>query len=196
MTARRKLVLSTALAAMLGVVVGSAADRAAGGDRQKSEAKTALDAVKKAFPDAQVRGAEREREQVPVILYEVGIVQGDKRAEVLVATDGTIVALSRKLAKADLPEPILAAATKLAKKGKVTEVEKLQVRATPRFTPLDKFRIAYKVEVHRGGREYEVMLNEEGKILSAVVDDDDDDGDDGDDDDGPDDDDDGPDDDD
>lgn len=183
MTSRARAVLLAVVAGMMGVVVGALA--AGDGDKAKEEQKVVVDAVKKAFPDAQIGKIERERESVSVTLYEVAISQGGKRAEIIVTPDGTVAEVVHKLHKGDqVPDKVAATAKMLATKGKITEVERITLRAVPRFQPLDKEQTVYEVEMIHNGREVEVRIDEEGKILGSHRDaDDDDNGDDDDDDD-------------
>lgn len=184
MTGRMRTALLLTIAGMMGVVVGALA--AGDGDKANDEQKIVVDAVKKAFPDAQIGKVERERETVSVTLYEVAISQGGKRAEIIVTPDGTVAEIVHKLHKGDqVPDKVAATAKMLATKGKITEVERITLRAVPRFQPLDKERTVYEVEMIHNGREVEVRIDEEGKILGSHrdADDDDQDGDDDDDDD-------------
>jgi hypothetical protein len=182
MSSRIKLSVCLVTVGLLGFAVGALADRHA---ERKDERKRVADAVRKAFPEAKIAEVEREREEFAVMIYEVELDTRGAEIEVLVAPDGTIVGVSEEVRnRKDVPAPVMARIRQLQKQGKVAEIEKREVRAKPKFVPLKKSRTLYEVEVIRNGREYEVRIDENGKVLSAHDDaeDDDDDGDEDDDD--------------
>jgi len=180
MATHLRFVFCLALVGVLGVFVCALADNNDPGKRKrKAERKVVLDAVRKAFPHAKVRDVERERQDIPVLLYEVEITRSKRRYEVLVTPDGTIVAVSQELSWGDgLPDKVAAAVKKLKARGRVTEIEMLTVRAEPKFQPLAHPRTVYEVEFIHRGREYEARIDKNGNVLSTHHDDDDDDDDD------------------
>ena len=176
-----RFVFCLTLAGVLGVVVGAMADNSNPGKQKrqaerKTERKVVLDAVRKAFPHAKVRDVEREREDIPVLLYEVEIMRAKRQYEVLVTPDGTIVAVSQEVNWGnDLPDKVAAAVKKLKARGRVTEIEMLTIRAEPKFQPLAQPRTVYQVEFIHRRREYEARIDKNGNILSVHHEDEDDD---------------------
>lgn len=130
-------------------------------------------AIKKAFPKATIDEVEREREGV--VLYEVELKQNGKEVEVEVSPDGQIVEVGRKVAKGDLPKAVAKTLARLAGDAKINEIEKEEIHAVVKLVKLDKPRVVYEAEFVRNGKEVEVRIAPDGKLLGTEVDDDDDD---------------------
>ena len=121
-------------------------------------------AIQKAFPDATVGKVEREKESL--VLYEVELEQSGKKMEVTVAADGLIVEIENDVARSDLPAPVAAALTKLAGNGKIKEIEKEKTHAILKLVKLDTPKVVYEVELVQDGKDVEVKIDQNGKVLS------------------------------
>ena len=144
-------------------------------------------AVKKACPDGTITEAEIEKEHGTTI-YEIELKVGKNEAEVEVTADGTIIEIETELTMADLPKAVADAITKAANGGKVKEIEKEEERAevkNGKVVELKTPKVVYEAEIKQNGKEIEIEVDADGKVLGKEVedDDDDDDGDDDDDDD-------------
>jgi len=133
-------------------------------------------AVKKAFPKASIE--EVEREEVSLALYEVEIEQGDSEAEITVTSDGQIVEVEKEVAASALPKAVAMTLKKLAGGAKVEEIERVEVHAVLKLVKLAKVKVVYEAEFVRDGKEVEVRIGADGKLLATVIDDDEDDDDD------------------
>jgi len=137
----------------------------------------AADAVKAEFPGAVVGEMEQETED-GVAVYEVELTRGGKEMEVTVTADGTIVEVETEIAQADLPKAVAAAIAKAAGGAKLTEIEREETRAVVRdgkLVKLDKPKVTYEAEFLKDGREVEVEVAPDGKILKTETEDDDED---------------------
>lgn len=104
---------SLAAGATLALFVAAAAAR---GDEEKvpldKVPKPVLEAAKKRFPKAEVKGASKETENGKTV-YEVSLKQDGKNIDATVSPDGTITLIEQEVGFAALPKPV---ATTLAKK--------------------------------------------------------------------------------
>jgi len=140
----------------------------------------AAKAVKKAFPNAKIVDTELENEN-GVKLYEVTVVDDDRRFEVTVSPQGTLVEIENDVPVKDLPGPVVKTVAKHAKGGRITEAEKVEARAVVKagkLVKLDKPRTFYEIEVRKGGKELEINVLPDGTLLGRPRWDDDDDDDD------------------
>jgi len=174
-----KLVLFAGVAAL---AVGTFQMAAARAIERRDDAPAAVrEAVKKAFPEAAIREVERERWSVTV--YEVEFKQNGREMEAVVTPDGKIVAVQTEVSKKDVPPAVLAGIKKIVGDGRVHEVERMEIRGVLQPVRLAKPRVVYQVEFVRNGREVEVALDAQGKVVRREIEDDDDRDDDHDDDD-------------
>ena len=143
--------------------------------RQPALSKKAAAAIEKAFPKAKIVQVEPERKGV--VVYEVELIRDGKEVEILVTSDGQIVATENEIGKDDLPAAVAATVAKHAGDAEIKEIEKEEIRATLQFVALDKPQVVYEVEFLRDGREVELKIDGDGKILSREVEDEEDDAD-------------------
>ena len=130
-------------------------------------------AIKKAFPKATIDEVEREKEGV--VLYEVELKQDGKEVEVEVSPDGQIVEVSREIAKGDLPKAVAKTLAKLAGGAKIREIEKEEIHAVVKLVKLRKPLVVYEAEFVRNGKEVEVKIAEDGRLVGKEVEDEKDD---------------------
>jgi hypothetical protein len=67
--------------------------------------KQVLEAAKKRFPKAEVKGASKETDKDKTV-YEVTLKQDGKNIDVTLTADGAITLIEQELAFADLPKPV------------------------------------------------------------------------------------------
>ena len=155
--------------------------KAEGKAEAKEEAKVELpsaaaEAIKAAFPDAKIEEVEVEEEE-GVTLYEVELEQGDVEMEVEVAPDGTIVEIETEIAQKDAPEAALQAIQAAAPDAEIEEVEKIEIRAETKkaegdkpaqLVKLDKAKIVYEAELKKDGKEGEITVAADGKVVEPL----------------------------
>ncbi len=130
-------------------------------------------AIKKAFPQATVGEIEREKEGV--VLYEVELDQNGQKIEVEVTTAGQIVEVEMEVAQEDLPEAVAKTLANLAGDAKVKKIEKEKTLAVIKVVVLKKPQVVYEAEFVKDGKEVEVKIAEDGKLVGKEVADHDDD---------------------
>jgi len=152
-------------------------------EEAKEEAKVELpsavaEAIKAAFPEAEIEEVEvEEEEEEGVTLYEVELEQGDVEMEVEVAPDGTIVEIETEIAQKDVPEAALQAIQAAAPDAKIEEVEKIEIRAEikkaegdkpAQLVKLDEAKIVYEAELEKDGKEGEITVAADGKVVEPL----------------------------
>ena len=128
---------------------------------------SAAAAIKKAFPKATLKEVEREKKGV--VLYEVELKQNGAELEVQVTAEGQIVEVEQEVARAELPQAVAAALAKLAGGAKVKEIEKKEVRAVVKLVELRRPEVVYEAEFVQDGKEVEVKISADGKLLGKEV---------------------------
>jgi uncharacterized membrane protein YkoI len=136
----------------------------------------AAEAIKAAFPDAEIEEVEVEEED-GLTLYEVELEQDDAEMEVEVAADGTIVEIETEIALKDVPEAALQAIQAAAPDAKIEEVEKTEIRAEikkaeadkpAQLVKLDEAKIVYEAELEKDGKEGEITVAADGKVVEPL----------------------------
>ena len=169
MKTRAKLIV---LVSMVAIVLAAWHVATAEGDKSK-KAKTrkvvlptaAAAAVKKAFPKATIDEVERERESIA--LYEVELQRDGKEFEVVVTPDGQIVAVEKQVARGDLPEAVAKKLADLAGDAKIKQIEKEEIHAVVKVVKLKKPKVVYEAEFVKDGKEIEVKITVDGKLLGT-----------------------------
>ena len=91
------------------VVAGLVAGMTARADEQKvaldKVPKVVKKAVKKRFPDAKLKSAEKETENGKTV-YEIAITDKDQKIEVTLTPEGQIVGIEKQIAAKDLPQAV------------------------------------------------------------------------------------------
>jgi hypothetical protein len=99
-------IATRAAGAALALFVLAAAAR---GDEEKvpldKVPKPVLDAAKKRFPKAEIKGASKETDKDKTV-YEVTFKQDGKNIDVTITPDGTITLIEQEVAFKDLPKPV------------------------------------------------------------------------------------------
>ena len=132
--------------------------------------KAAAAGIRAAFPGAKIREVEREKKEL--VIYEVELIRDGREIEVEVSADGVILAVEQEMAASALPKPVADAVARLAKGGKVEEVELKEVRARLTVVPLPMPQTVYEVEIEsKDGETFEVELDAAGNVLKSEADD-------------------------
>lgn len=134
-----------------------------------------VEAVDQIAPDAVIE--EAEFEEVELDIYEVELAGG---IEVMVAPDGVVVAVETADTLENLPQAVADAIKALAGDASVEEIEKKVTYAEVQIVELETPVTTYEAEFVKDGREIEVELSADGKVLSLEEEGDDDDDHDGD----------------
>lgn len=124
-------------------------------------------AIRAAFPGATIGKIEVDDEH-GLKVHEVALTHDRKAIEVTVADDGTILEVETTLTLADAPEPVRAAIIKAADGAVVHQIEREETRAVVQggqLVKLDKPVVTYDAEFRKGGKEIEVELTPDGKII-------------------------------
>jgi len=129
--------------------------------------KAAADAVKAAFPGAEIEEVELDNED-GMKLYEVELELKDAEIEVTVSADGVIFEVETEITVEALPKAVADALAKVAKGGKVKEVEKEEQRAVVKDGKLVTLKtptVTYSAEIRTADGEIEVEIAADGKVL-------------------------------
>jgi len=149
------------------VVIGSSlallgAAKAAEKELSKSQVpKAVIEAFEKAHPGAKDVEFEEETFEGKTA-YEVEYKENGKEYEFLYSPDGSLLEKEEDIDLKALPEPIVQAVTKAYPKAKIKEAEKI-------MKP-DGTVTGYEVEIKEAGKEIELELDVNGKILKTEQD--------------------------
>ncbi len=123
--------------------------------------KAVVDAVKARFPDAEIKGAEKETEEGK-LYYEIEILNKKEEMDVELTTDGAITEIEKDVDYKDLPKAVSQALEAKYPKAEFDEVEEV--------TKVDKKteKLAYyEVQVKTADKKhYEVQVDPDGKIVN------------------------------
>jgi hypothetical protein len=125
------------------------------------------DAIKKAYPKATIQKVKAEKEG-DVTVYEVKLTSGETKLEVTVTGEGTICEVDSQIAVADLPKAVAEAVAQAAPDAKVSKASKEEILADPKTGKLDTPKATYEVEVTKDGKEGEMKLAADGKVLEEL----------------------------
>ncbi len=127
------------------------------------------EAVQKAIKDFAKGGEIKEVEKVcrgPEMWYEAEVLKEGKEWDLMIGQDGSILEAieekeegeeeEKEIKPEDLPEPVKKTITDLAKGSEIKELELIQ----------KKDKVYYKAEFIKDGKEVEVKVDKEGKVLS------------------------------
>jgi uncharacterized membrane protein YkoI len=123
--------------------------------------KAVMDAVKARFPDADIKGAEKEKDGDKTI-YEIEIVNKKDEIDVELTPDGDITEIEKEIAYKDLPKAVSKALEDKYPKAEFDEVE--EVTKVEKKTEKLAF---YEVQVKTADKKrVEVQVDPDGKILN------------------------------
>jgi uncharacterized membrane protein YkoI len=129
------------------------------GEKEEAEGKevlppTVLDAFKKAYPKAVIRGASKETEK-GVTYYEVESVDGKMNRDLLYTADGKAVEVEEAIAPGALPAAVVKALAKAYPGYKILKAEDM----------LKDGQKLFELEIQVNGKKMGVTLDPAGKII-------------------------------
>lgn len=119
-------------------------------------------AVRKAFPGAKIDEINRERRIIQY--FEVAIEIDGRERDVLVADDGTILALEHEIEVRALPESVRTTVARIAGRARLEEAEQRQVLAAYRPQRLAEPKIEFEVKLRERGRVRELIVGDDGQV--------------------------------
>ena len=123
--------------------------------------KAVVDAVKARFPDAEIKGAEKETEDGKTY-YELEILNKKDEIDVELTPDGDIAEIEKEIEYKDLPKAVSKALEDKYPKAEFDEVE--EVTKVEKKTEKLAF---YEVQVKTADKKHlEVEVDPDGKILN------------------------------
>ncbi len=143
---------------------------------QSSLPKAVKATLKAKFPKASIEAAQADEEGLMV--YEIEIGQGERKAEITIAPDGTLIEVTREMVAKKLPEAVAKALKKAARGAEIKKVEKEIIHAVVVVVKLPVPQTVYEAEFVDDGKLVEVKVSPGGKILERQIVTDDDNGDD------------------
>jgi uncharacterized membrane protein YkoI len=115
-------------------------------------------AFKSAYPNATVRGYEKEKENGKVF-YEIESTDGSTLRDILYNPDGTVASIEETVAFKDLPVE--------AQQLMQTKYAKAVVSAAERVTEGNK--VEYEVSARQGKKKISLVFDSDGKLLKSTV---------------------------
>lgn len=153
--------LRTSVTVCASFLAGLAVNAALSGADGPRTTPAAMRAIAEMFPGGRIDEVEFERHIVE--LYDIAVIAGDRVVEASVMPDGTVLNVEQEIDPKDAPESVAAVIERLAAKGEVNELERVEVHGELRAVKFDKPRIEYEAEVEIGGKTRLVRLTENGE---------------------------------
>ncbi|MGE5498825.1 MAG: PepSY-like domain-containing protein [Syntrophothermus sp.] len=122
-------------------------------DATKNVPQAVLDAFKKAYPNAVIKGSGKETEGGKT-LYEIESVDGKSKRDLLYLPDGKVAEIEELITEKDLPAAVKESIKKETPKGKITKAEKITKDGNEN----------YELIVKEGKKSTEILLNKDGKV--------------------------------
>ena len=123
--------------------------------------KAVVDAVKARFPDAEIKGAEKETEDGK-LFYEIEILNKKEELDVELTPDGDLSEIEKEIEYKDLPKAVSKALEEKYPKAEFKEVE--EVTKVEKKTEKLAY---YEVQVKTADQKrYEVQVDPDGKIVN------------------------------
>jgi hypothetical protein len=137
-------------------------------DRMTTLPSAAEAAVKAAYPEAAILHVQLEFENGGGA-YEVGLGEGERTWEILIAGGGDLLEIETPIARAALPEAVRNAVEKLDPAARIAEAEEVEQRAFlrgGRAVTLKTPKRFFEIELVKDGRTAELELSADGKLLN------------------------------
>jgi uncharacterized membrane protein YkoI len=120
--------------------------------------KAVTDAIKKAYPDAEMKSAEKEKENGKEV-FEVVLKNKDQTLEVTLTPEGKILSVEKEIPVKDLPKAVTDSV--------VAKYPKSTIKKAEEETKDEK--VTYEVLIETADKKkIEVVLDPKGKILEEV----------------------------
>jgi uncharacterized membrane protein YkoI len=117
------------------------------------------DAINGRFPGADVSSVEKETEDGKVV-YDVELKHKDRKYEMDILEDGTIIEIEKEVALKDVPEAVTKAVEAEHSKATIKEVMEVNKVKDGKETPDH-----YEITIEKDGKSREVNVSLEGKVL-------------------------------
>jgi hypothetical protein len=119
--------------------------------------------VKDMFPNAQVTKVEKEKKCLE--LYEVDLKDGAKESSMVISEQGVVESIETVIPVDSLPKAVADAAAG----AKIKKAEKEVIQAKPQLVKLDSPETVYEIEFVKDGKEIELNVSADGKILKQKI---------------------------
>lgn len=120
----------------------------------KNVPQVVLDAFKKAYPNAVIKGSGKENEEGKTF-YEIESVDGKVKRDLLYLPDGKVSEIEEQVTANDLPDAVKQSVKKEAPKGKIAKAEKVTKDGKEN----------YELVVKQGKKSTEILLDKDGKVI-------------------------------
>jgi len=127
----------------------------------------AVSAIRQAFPKASIEKVKPEEED-GVKVYEAKLLDNGKEMEIKVTGEGAILEIETDVAPGDLPKAVSDAVAKAAPGAKIKKARKEETLADVKRGKLAKAELKYEVEVAQNGKEGELEVAPDGKIVEEL----------------------------
>ncbi|MFL5340801.1 MAG: PepSY domain-containing protein [Gemmataceae bacterium] len=157
----RKVTICLCVAALAGVVavaVAQADDKAEKIAPDKLP-KAIKDAVMGRFPNAEITGAEKEKEDGKV-MFDIELKHDGRKYEMDIAEDGTIIEIEKEVFSKDVPKAINDAVKGKYPNATIKEVMEVNKVKDRKETPAH-----YEITIEDGGKKMEVIVSLDGKSV-------------------------------
>jgi hypothetical protein len=166
---------STAACILLGVATWSGA-----GDKDKAKdwpkgSEKAVAALQKEFPKAEIddvaepKGFGGSGGKGTPLFWSIRFHVGDKKQELSVTPEGTIIRVPVAVEVKDLPKEVADAVAKAEPKATIRAAEKNEVRAVMKYVALDKAQVQqYVIDVSKDGKRSRVTMNGQAENVKVT----------------------------
>jgi len=120
-------------------------------------------ALQSLYPGATPEEVKSEMEGMRV--YEVELEQGERKFEVTLAPNGTVLEVETQVALEELPDPVKAALRRAAGGAEIEEISKEVTHWVLTLKKLDAPEVSYEAQVVKDGREIELEFAADGALL-------------------------------
>jgi hypothetical protein len=120
-------------------------------------------AIKAMFPQATVKEAEKAEESLAV--FEATVVEGGKELDVTLTSDGTVTDVESDETADTLPQAVKAALAGSTVKEASKEISYAELKYVKLAAPVT----TYEVTVVKDGKEVEMTLSTDGKVISQKI---------------------------
>ena len=159
------LIIAVSVSLLCGVIL--AENHAKGKTSLPAIAKNIVDAL---FPSATIEKVEVEEEGIKFI--EVDLMQAGKECSVNVTEDGTLLSFETEISAEDLPPAVAQAIEETG--GEVKKIEQESIHAVVQLVELPEPVTVYEAKFIKDGKEYEIEIAADGKVLAVEAEDEDD----------------------
>lgn len=127
-------------------------------DAAKNIPQVVLDAFKKAYPNAVIKGSGKEVEEGKTF-FEIESVDGKVKRDLLYLPDGKVAEIEEKIPAKDLPASVIESVKKESPKGKITTAERVTKDGAEN----------YELIVKSGKSSMEIVLDKNGKVINKEI---------------------------